>query len=320
MNRNRIALLAVCLCLLLLTVGCNKDGEQQAPAPAPKAAAPAAAPQEADLPTYTIGYMICNSEKETNERFRPFTKYLSEQLHVNFKMRAIDTTKFQSVVDDLDFTHTNSLLYIIMHRFNGVEVLAKEVKDSLGPLSQGVIITRKDSPINTIADLKGKTVLFGPTLAPTGFMSEVDLMLQNGIDPDRDLSFYTVPRGSFKHEKVVYGVLFERYDAGSLPIADIENMAADNRISMDDFKIIAKAPPIPYCNFGVTQRVDEAFARKFQQAVLSITPETTVRYDGEVVKVLKRALADGYVEGKDAEFDIVREMAKRTNMPPYQKF
>ena len=46
----------------------------------------------------------------------------------------------------------------------------------------------------------------------------------------------------------------------------------------------------------------------------------TVEIDGEVVKVLDRALVDGYVDITDEDFDVVREMAKRTNMPPYQKF
>ena len=273
-----------------------------------------------DLPTYKIGYMICNSEKETNDRFHAFTAYLSQQLNANFEMKAIDTTNFLKELETLDFTHTNSLLYVIMNRFNGVEILATEKKDSLGSMSQGVIITLAKNKINNVEDLKGKTMLFGPTLAPTGFMAQIDILQNSGLDPDTDLAFYTVPRGSFKHEKVVYGVLFEKYDAGALPIGDIENMAADNRIDIDDFNILAKAPPIPYCNFAVTQKIDEAFAQKFKQTILNINKDTTVEYNGEVVRVLEKALVDGFEDAKDSDFDIVREMAKRTNMPPYQKF
>lgn len=270
--------------------------------------------------TYRIGYMVCNSEKETNHRFQTLTAYLGQQLDANFEMEAIDTTDFLKKVDKLDFTHTNSLIYIMMNRFNGVEVLATEKKDSLGSHSQGVIIALKSSGIDSVADLKGKSMLFGPTLAPTGFMSQIDILQQNGIDPERDLSFYTIPKGSWKHEKVAYGVLFEKFDAGALPIADIENMAADDRISLDDFKIIAKSPIIPYCNFAVTQKVDGEFAKKFQKVILGLTKDTTFQYQGETVKVLDRALVDGFEAAADKDFDIVREMAKRTNMPPYQKF
>ena len=302
--------------ILLLLSSCNSSSPEQKQSGAKK-----------DLPTYKIGYMVCNSENETNDRFRPLTAYLSKQLNANFEMKAIDTTNFIHEIDTLDFTHTNSLLYIIMNRFHGVEILATEKKDSLGSRSQGVIIalakrkneTGKDK-IETVEDLKGKSMLFGPTLAPTGFMAQVDILQQHGIDPENDLSLYSVPKGSFKHEQVVYGVLFEKYDAGALPIGDVESMAADGKISADDFQIVAKAEPIPYCNFAVTQKIDPAFAAKFKQTILALTPTTTVEYNGETIKVLDRALVDGYEDAKDADFDVVREMAKRVNMPPYQKY
>lgn len=35
--------------------------------------------QKKELPTYKIGFMICNSEKETLERFVPFAAYLSKK-------------------------------------------------------------------------------------------------------------------------------------------------------------------------------------------------------------------------------------------------
>lgn len=274
----------------------------------------------ADRPTYKIGYMICNSEKETLERFIPFSKYLGDKLGVNFETIPIDTINFTRQVDTLDFTHTNSLLYIILNRFHGVEVLAAEKKGSLGYKSQGIILTRKDSGLTKLADLKGKTMIFGPMLAPTGFMAQVDMMQKAGIDPEQDLSFYTIPPGSFKHEKVIYGVFFKKYDAGSIPIDDLENMVADDRVAMDDFNIIARNEPIPYCNFGVTQKIDADLARRFKKAVLAITPDDTVEINGETIKVLDRALVSGYVDIKNSDFDVVRDMAKRTNMPPYQKY
>jgi phosphonate transport system substrate-binding protein len=295
------ALTIIIACLLLVSCSSSEKPKQE-------------------LPTYKIGFMICNSEKETLERFVPFTAYLSKKLGVNFEPVAIDTINFTKEMDNLDFTHTNSLLYINLNRFHGVDILAAEQKGSLAERSQGIIITRKDSGIEKIEDLKGKTMIFGPGLGPTGFMSQIDLLQQAGVDPDDDLALYTIPSGSFKHEKVVYAVLFERYDAGSLPLDDFETMAEDGRIDVDDFTIIARAEPIPYCNFGASQKTDETFVKKFKDAILSIDENTTVEINGETVKVLNKALVDGYVDITDKDFDIVREMAKRTNMPPYQKF
>ncbi|GAB4343646.1 MAG: phosphate/phosphite/phosphonate ABC transporter substrate-binding protein [Desulfobulbaceae bacterium] len=270
--------------------------------------------------TFRIGYMICNSEKETLDRFLPLTKYLSEKLGVRFEAVPIHTNEYMQHVEELDFTHTNSLLYIMMHRFNGVDILAAEKRGSWGSGSQGVIITRKDSGIRSIEDLRGRTMIFGPMLAPTGFMSQVDLLQQAGIDPEDDLAFYTIPPGSFKHEKVIYGVMFEKYDAGAIPIFDFEIMAEEGRIDPEDFVIVAKGPVIPYCNFGVTQRVDEKMAARFKKAILDLTMEDTVEFNGERVSVLARTLTEGYEDITDSDFDIVRDLARRTNMPPYQEY
>jgi len=76
--------------------------------------------------TYRIGYMICNSEQETLHRFKPLTAYLEKKLGVRFEIQAIDTTDFSKAVDTLDFTHTNSLLYVMMRRNQGVDILAAE--------------------------------------------------------------------------------------------------------------------------------------------------------------------------------------------------
>ena len=277
-------------------------------------------PPQEKLETYRIGYMICNSEQETLDRFLPLTKYLGEKLGVNFEAVPIHTNGFLKEVENLDFTHTNSLLYIMMHRYNGVGILAAEKRGSWGYRSQGVILALKESGIENIEDLRGKSMIFGPMLAPTGFMSQIDLLEQNGIDPEEDLAFYTIPPGSFKHEKVIYGVMFEKYDAGAIPIFDFETMAEEGRIDPGDFTIVTRGPAIPYCNFGVTQGVDERFAARFQEALLELTMDDTVEFNGERVSVLARTLAEGYVDVQDSDFDIVRDMARRTNMPPYQEY
>lgn len=264
--------------------------------------------------------MICNSRQETLSRFEPLTAYLSKRLGVRLEAVAIDTVDFTEEAYTLDFTHTNSLLYVILNRFHGVETLAAERSGPLGYRSKGVIITLKKSSIRSVEDLRGRTMVFGPMLAPTAYVTQLDLLLRGGIDPEDHLAFYTIPPGSYKHEKVIYGVLFEKYDAGAVPLYDFDKMASENKIDREDFTIIAEGEAVPYCTFGVSQRVEDSLARKFKAALLDLSSKDTVEIDGEVVKVLERAQVDGYSAVSDKEYDIVREMAKRTNMPPYQRY
>ncbi|MBI5142631.1 MAG: phosphate/phosphite/phosphonate ABC transporter substrate-binding protein [Nitrospirae bacterium] len=295
--------------LALLTVSCQRQD-----AAAGKGRAVSGAP-------IRIGYMICNSEDETLRRFRPLSKYIEREVGRPVETVAIDTINFEKAMerDHLDFTHTNSLLYIILNRRHGVEVMAAEKRGPLGEKTRGLVIARKDSGIKTIADMKDKTMAFGPMLGPLSYLAQYDMMLAHRFDPETSLASYSIPSGSFKHEKVIYGVLFGKYDAGATPELDFDLMAKEGRIDPNDFTVVAKSAPIVYCTWGASQRADEELAKRVEKALLKLKPDTTVTIDGETVKVLSAAGIDGYADVADSEYDPVREMAKRANMPPYQK-
>jgi len=269
-----------------------------------------------------IGYMNCNNEQETRHRFVPLTRYLSDKVGVEFVMVPVDTHDFEKRFNqgEFAFTHTNSLLYIVLKERNNLKLLASEKRGNFGSRSGGAIIARKGSGIEKLEQIKGKKFAFGPMLAPTGYLAEYDLMLRSGIDPEKDFASYTIPSGSFKHEKLIYGVMFGEYDVSAATLMDLEVMTKEGKITADDFTILAQTPLIPYCTFGAAANTDPALFEKVRKALLELKPADTADVDGEKVKVLKAAWIDGYEELTDKDYDPVREMAKRVNMPPYQKF
>ncbi|BCR05343.1 ABC transporter substrate-binding protein [Desulfuromonas versatilis] len=292
---------AACLLALVALSGCDRAAER---------------------PKMRIGYMNCNSEEETLQRFRPLTRYLSEKLGVDFETVPVDTQDFEErfAKGEFEFTHSNSLVYIILKENHDLRLLAAERRGQFGSRTAGAIISRKGSGIETLEDLKGKRMLFGPQLAPTGYLAQYDLMLEAGLDPERDLGYYAIPSGSFKHEKVVYGVYFGDFDVAAAPALDLEVMTREGKITADDFHIIAQSPIIPYCTFGASKQIDAELVEKFRKALLELKPEETVTIDGEQVKVLKSAWIDGFDQLLDSDYDPIRVMAKRANMPPYQEF
>ena len=269
-----------------------------------------------------IGYMNCNNEQETRHRFVPLTRYLSDKVGVEFVMVPVDTHDFEKRFNqgDFAFTHTNSLIYIVLKERNKLKLVASEKRGNFGSRSGGAIIARKGSGIEKLEQIKGKKFAFGPMLAPTGYLAEYDLMLRSGIDPEKDFASYTIPSGSFKHEKLIYGVMSGQYDVSAATLLDLETMTREGKITADDFTILAQTPLIPYCTFGAAANTDAALVEKVKKALLELRPTDTAEVDGERVKVLKAAWIDGYEELADKDYDPVREMAKRVNMPPYQKF
>jgi phosphonate transport system substrate-binding protein len=269
-----------------------------------------------------IGYMICNSEEETLARFAPLTRYLSDKTGVEFVPVPVDTHDFEDRFKKGEFalTHGNSLLYVILREHFGLTLLAAEKRGRFGSRTAGAIIARKGSGITRLADIKGKRMVFGPMLAPTGYLAEYDMMLHSGIDPERDLAYYAIPPGSYKHEKLIYAVLYGQFDVAAAPLLDLEVMVREGKIVADDFVILAQTPVIPYCTFGAAKETDPRLVAKVRQALMDLTPETTVEVSGERVKVLKAAWVDGFEELQDSDYNQIREMARRVNMPPYQKY
>ncbi|UCF89124.1 MAG: phosphate/phosphite/phosphonate ABC transporter substrate-binding protein [bacterium] len=287
----------------------------------PSVEAPAGKEQAVEVKPLRIGYMICDGIEEARARFEPLTRYLQAGLGIPVEAVYLNTFEVPEAFErgELDVVHVNSLLYIIM-REKGLEPLAGEKRGSMGYQSAGGIVVRADSPVNTLGDLAGKRMIFGPQLAPTGFLTQYELLLDAGIDPELDLEYYSIPGGSYKHEKVVYGVWFGAYDAAAVPLLDLELMIADGRIGAQDLKVIVKGDPIPYCVFGIGPEVKAPVADKVRSLLFNLLPRDTAEVDGEVLSVLGSAKVDGFVPITDGDFERVREMARKTNMPPYQKF
>jgi len=299
------------ICLILVTLSACK----------PAAQAPVTKEVDGDVKPLRIGYMVCDSIEETRARFEPLTRYLQAKSGIPIEAVYLNTYEVPEAFErgELDIVHSNSLLYVIMHE-KGLVPLAGEKRGSLGYQSAGGIVVKADSPIKTLADLAGKRMVFGPQLAPTGFLTQYELLLDAGVDPELDLEYYGIPWGAYKHEKVVYGVWFGAYDAAAIPLLDLELMIKDRRIGPEDLRVIAQGDSIPYCVFGVRPDLADETVNKIRSLLLNLLPEDTASVGGEVLSVLGSADVEGFVPIADSDFDRVREMARKTNMPPYQKF
>src|SRR5574340_1793313 len=108
---------------LFLLVGCKSEGKR---------------------PVLKIGYMVCNSERETQQRFLPLTRYLSEKAGVDFVAVPVDTQDFEKRFKAGEFalTHSNSLLYVILKERYGLQLVASEKRGQFGSRTAGAIIAR----------------------------------------------------------------------------------------------------------------------------------------------------------------------------------
>ncbi len=289
------------VCALLALAGCRWGGDEK---------------------PLRVGFMICNSVSETRARFAPLAAHLAEQLGRRVEPVWLDTADFDEAVraGRFDLIHTNSYLYAWFHEAYGLRVLAGEARGKDGAYSSGTVIVGRESPARTLADLKGKRFVFGPPFAPTAYLSPYWLLLEAGVDPEKDLGYYSFPSGSYKHEKAIFAVVDGAFDAGAGPALDLEVMESEGKLLPADYRVLARGPLVPYCVFSASPSLPESSFQAIRKALFAVNAETVAAVDGEVLKVLKSAMVDGFVPLEEKEFDPVRAMARRCNLPPYAKY
>lgn len=274
------------------------------------------------LPPLRVAFQVCNSVEENMERFEPLRAWLERRLRRKVVAHHVNTFDFldRAQRGEFDILQSNSYIYVNVKEKLGAVLLAREVKRDTGKDTGGLIVVRADSPVRTIADLAGRTMVFGPVLSPGGYLTQYYTMLSAGFDPEKELRSYTFLPGAWQHEKVVYSILFGASDAGAVKFGDIERMEAEGKVRAADFRVVASSEPVPNCTVYALPQVDGGTAEKVRGVLLSLSAKDFVEVNGERLNVLHRDGVNGYAPAEDAEFEVLRRMARKANLPPYEKY
>ncbi len=273
-------------------------------------------------PPLRVAFQVCNSLEENRERFEPLRAWLEKKL--GGPVTAVHVNTFDSVERaqkrEFDVLQANGYIYVNVKEKVGATLLAREVKRDTGKDTGGLIVVRADSPVRTLADLKGRSMAFGPVLSPGGYLAQYHTLLRAGLDPEKTLGRYTFLPGAWQHEKVVYAILYGAVDAGAVKVGDIERMEAEGKVRASDFRVVARSEPVPNCTVFALPHVDAATAGRVREALLRLSEGDVAPVNGERLNVLKRDGVKGYVPADDREFDVLRRMARDANLPPYERY
>ena len=157
----------------------------------------------------------------------------------------------------------------------------------------GYIITRTDSGINEISDLRGRDFGFVDKASASGYLYADYSIRQAGLDPDRDLGNITFA-GS--HDNVIKGVLSGDFDAGATYNEAFEK-AEKSGVDVSKLKIISKT--------GNIQKDAIAFSKRLSPELLAKIGKAFVDFD-DFARL--NTPVTGFVEGKDSNYDLIREV------------
>ena len=191
-------------------------------------------------------------------------------------------------------------------RLSGLE---GDLKDK--PYETGCLIARADSMIKSIEDVKGKRVLFGSQRSATKWIATRKLLMDKGIDIDKDLAEYQF---STKCKDTVLDVFYHKADAGCIrtlvcPVCMNSLYYKQCGLDTDQLIHIAQTAPINTWVFTCTKRINAKDMEKIGAALLKIS-----ELDVHEKERLNSDLHYGFVKVDDSRFDELGKMIAQKNL------
>jgi len=245
----------------------------------------------------TITFGIYTSDKPTvmYQKFKPIIDYLQDRITQNGSNATVKMRIFPSytaavdalVAGNVDFMRFGPASYIMAKDGDeNIRLLVMEHKKNKKKF-YGVFVVTKNSPINSINELKGTSFAFGNKNSTIGrYLSQAELV-KAGVR-SADLSKYEFLG---RHDKVALAVAIGNYDAGVVKENTFKKYAESKGL-----KKIAHFPNVTK-PWAVRAGFDDNLFAILQQALLELK-------DKKTLKALKQ---DGFLVAKDSDYDFVRQ-------------
>lgn len=246
--------------------------------------------------------------QKRRDEYKVFQDYLERK--TGLQSEIFMATDYASVVEamragQVDVALYGPLSYVLAHDVANAEVFATDFKKSTGKFYEAYIITQPDSGIESITDLKGKSFAFVDPASTGGYLIPKKEMLQNGIDPDKDLASTVFAGG---HDGCALAVKNRTVDAAAIVKHMYEKLMKEGLITEDDVKIIHTSAPFPSGAWAFRPDLDEELKEIIKDAVINV-PEDEI----EGLKPFMGS-TEKYAPADDADWDPLREAAELINL------
>ncbi|ACT01452.1 phosphate/phosphite/phosphonate ABC transporter substrate-binding protein [Paenibacillus sp. JDR-2] len=313
------------LLLALLVSACGNNSNSNASNNAANSASPSneastdpSTPEESKAPEgyapteLTVQFVPSQNADTLEAKAKPLEKLLSDKLGIPVKVSV--STDYNTIIEAMaskkvDVGFLPPTAYVLAKEKGAAEVMLQAqrfgVDDATGaPTTElvdsykSMIIVKKDSPIKTVADLKGKKIAYQNVTSSAGFVWPAAALMDAGLDPLKDVQPVTV-KG---HDQGVLAVLNGDVDAAAI-FQDARTLVSkDYPKVFEDTRVLTFTEPIPNDTISVRSDMNADWFAKIQQAFIDIGTDP----EGHQI-IFDVYSHQGYVKSDDSVFDIVRQ-------------
>lgn len=248
----------------------------------------------------SMGIFPRRNTKVTYRMFNSLASHLTSIIGTPVKLETAKNFKefWEKVKQQkYDLVHFNQYHYIVAHANHGYQAITMNEENGSRTLS-GSIIVRKDSDMNTLADLKGKTIVFGGgPRAMQSFIIPTWLMEKQGITKDQyKTEFARTPPNA------IFSVYHKQADAAGAGDAALNMKRVQKAIHASELKYLALSDPLPHLPWATSSNITEDQAKQLKSALLSLNNDPF----GKII--LKKAGLTAIHPAIDIDYDGARKI------------
>jgi len=246
-------------------------------------------------PLLKLGIHPYLSSTEIVRRFTPLAEYLSRELKrpVTLEIASSYATHIHNIgSDNLDIALLGPASYVLMTDEFGMRPLLAVFASNGTKTFRGVIIAKKDSPITSLWQLKGKKFAFGDKASTMGHLLPRYMLLKKGVDVS-DLAGHAFLSNQ---ENACLGVLTGDFDAAAV------KEEVFREYEHKGLKAIAFSPEINDHVFVASAKLPQETVQALRKALMGLNNRPEGK---QILSTIQKNLG-AFAPAKDSEYDNLR--------------
>jgi phosphonate transport system substrate-binding protein len=245
---------------------------------------------------------------ELQRKFKPLGDYLKKETGLDVQFTPV--TDYAAVVEGLA-SHKIDLAWL-----GGFTFVQAKIRTGGGavPIVQRAedekftsrFIVPTDSPVKSLAELKGKTFAFGSPSSTSGHLMPRFFLMQAGINPDTDFKAVAF---SGAHDATVAFVASGRADGGVLNASVMDKLVEAGNPNAAKVRVLATTPPYYDYNWTVRPGLDAALTKKLADAFLKLDPGKP-----EHKEIMDLQRASKFIATQASNYDGIESAAKSAGL------
>lgn len=236
------------------------------------------------------------------KRNQPLKDYLEKTL--GKKVDLVVTTDYSSMIEAMrfgriDIAYFGPLSYVLAKTKSNIEPFVAMVEHGKATY-RSIVIANAKASVNTLADIKGKKMVYGDRASTSSHLIPKTMLAQIGLLADRDYQQHFVGA----HDAVAVNVANGNADAGGLSEVIWKSLVERKLIDPSKVKVLGYSKEYPQYPWTMQSSLKPELKEKVRNAFLTLKDPA----------VLKNFKAEGFAPVTDKDYDVIRELGKVLNL------